>query len=229
MFTFKQFTVSQERAAMKVCTDSCLFGALIQSEHAQNALDIGTGTGLLSLMVAQRYPHLRIDAVEIDQDAVKDATENINSSPFSEQIQVHCTSIQSFLSEKSYDLIFCNPPFYENRLASPDPKRKQAHHAGDLNFQELSAACTRLLKKDGKLWLLLPPYEMRQFRTAHPQWQVVEQITVRHRADKPVFREINCLSLTACSISTTAEYIIYETENYSSNFVSALKDYYIIF
>jgi tRNA1Val (adenine37-N6)-methyltransferase len=229
MFKFKQFTVKQDRSAMKVCTDSCLFGALINAEGTETALDIGTGTGLLSLMVAQRYPRLYIDAVEIDQDAAVEALENIGESPFKSRIQVKCSPVQSFEPEKRYDIIFCNPPFYENRLASPDPKKKIAHHAAALNFEELSTACERLIKKDGKLWLLLPPYEMQQFRTAHPQWQVVERITVRHRAEKPIFREINCLSLTTHSISTTTEYIIYETENYSSNFVSALRDYYIIF
>lgn len=219
----------QGRSAMKVCTDSCLFGALITAAAEKRALDIGAGTGLLSLMVAQRHPHLQIDAVEIDAEAALDARENIANSPFEKQIHLHCTSIQQYTTPEPYDLLFCNPPFYENRLASPDPKRKQAHHASDLNFGELSAACERLLKKDGKLWLLLPPYEMLQFRTAHPQWQVVERITVRHRADKPIFREINCLCLTTYSKPTTTEYIIYENENYSSNFVSALRDYYIIF
>lgn len=229
MFRFKQFVVRQERSAMKVCTDSCLFGALIEAPNAKRALDIGTGTGLLSLMVAQRYPALNIDAVEIDAGAVQDATENVMGSPFSSRIKVYHQDIKDFVPKEKYEVIFCNPPFYENRLSSPDPKKNLAHHASLLKWKEVSECAKNLLTEDGKLWLLLPPFEMEQFRSQSPEWEIEKQYLIRHRRDKPIFREIACHSLNKPSSTLVEEWNIYENEKYSGIFAEVLRDYYLIF
>ncbi len=231
MFRFKQFTVHQENAAMKVCTDSCLFGSLIRAEAPENALDIGAGTGLLSLMVAQRYPTLTVDAVEIDSGAAGDARQNFAGSPFHERLTLHEGAVQDFKPPCLYDLIFCNPPFYENRLKSPDTLKNLAHHAGGLSFRELVSASSRLLKNSGTLWILLPPFEMGSFvRQAaaeglHPE----EHFRIRHQAEKPVFREVTRFSFLPCPNPPVQEIIIYENDKYSSIFAGMLRDYYLIF
>lgn len=233
MFRFKQFNVYQENSAMKVCTDSCLFGALICPDKPVHALDIGTGTGLLSLMLAQRYPALTIDAVELEPGAASDARRNFSESPFGSRLQLHECAIQDFAKEKrpAYDLIFCNPPFYEDRLKSPHRHKNIAHHAAELSFRELARISAQLLSSDGTLWILLPPFEMARFtrEAGANALHLKECYTLRHRADKPVFREVAVFSRPASALPVTREIIIYENDKYSSIFATLLRDYYLIF
>ncbi|WP_367914104.1 tRNA1(Val) (adenine(37)-N6)-methyltransferase [Leadbetterella sp. DM7] len=233
MFRFKQFTVIQENAAMKVCTDSCLFGALIGSGGATCALDIGTGTGLLSLMVAQRHPGLSVDAVEVDAGAAADAAQNFMNSPFRERLRLHEETIQDFAraSRQTYGLVFCNPPFYEDRLKSPDRYKNIAHHATGLSFRELAATSARLLASEGVLWILLPPFEMERFirEAAENSLYMQERYAIRHNAAKPVFREIVVFSRSKPGNPAPREIIIYENDKYSSIFAELLRDYYLIF
>ncbi len=233
MFRFKQFTVHQENSAMKVCTDSCLFGALIRPDKPVSALDIGTGTGLLSLMLAQRYPELAIDAVEIEPGAATDARRNFGNSPFGERIKLYQCSIQHFAETTTsvYDLIFSNPPFYENRLKSPHSHKNVAHHAAELSFRELASVSARLLSPSGTLWILLPPFEMTRFtaEAAASFLNVNERYTIRHASGKPVFREVASFSRQPAQNPVPVEIIIYENDKYSSIFAALLGDYYLIF
>ena len=158
-FQFKQFTVQQDRCAMKVCTDACVFGAWAGSPEAARILDIGTGTGLLSLMAAQRNQVARIDAVEIDSAAAEQARENIANSPFAGRITVHQSPIQCFEPRYLYDTILVNPPFFQSDLRSPDARVNQAHHAESLTFSELLTAVVRFLGVGGTWHVLLPPEE----------------------------------------------------------------------
>lgn len=158
-FSFKQFTVQQDACAMKVCTDACLFGAWCAQELSatspQTFLDIGTGTGLLSLMILQKNVVLA-DAIEIDADAAQQAKENAAASPWHKSITVHNADARNMDILKKYDVIISNPPFYETDLQSPDNKRNLAHHNKQLNLQALCEICTLHLKKSGVFFLLLP-------------------------------------------------------------------------
>lgn len=233
MFKFKQFSIQQGNSAMKVCTDACLFGALISLDSSKNALDIGTGTGLLSLMVAQKYPELNIDAVEIDAGAVTDAAINFKESPFAERISLFHRSIQSFSAEisKTYDVIFSNPPFYENQLKSPNSVKNLAHHASQLSFQELLNVVAQLLKHEGVLWILLPPTAMSNFTelAANKLLFIQKHFFIRHDPSKPVFREVVSLSFNQTKEPYKQEINIYENGKYSSIFTSFMRDYYLIF
>ena len=144
---------------MKVCTDACLFGAWVAEEISNQSiermLDIGTGTGLLSLMIAQATTGL-IDAVEKDDDAYEQAVENFAESPWKERLQVFHTAVQEFDPPYRYDVIFCNPPFYENVLRSSDKKRNVAMHSDDLGIDELFISLKRLLKPGGLIAILMP-------------------------------------------------------------------------
>jgi tRNA1Val (adenine37-N6)-methyltransferase len=147
---------------MKVTTDGCLFGAWVaekvgsQESEVRTALDIGTGTGLLSLMLAQKNPNLTIDAIEIDKKAAEQAIENIASSSCKERIKVHCRNAKDFQSNSLYDLIISNPPFYENELKSEKNQKNIAHHSDKLSLKELLTIIKNSLKADGIFCLLLP-------------------------------------------------------------------------
>jgi tRNA1Val (adenine37-N6)-methyltransferase len=233
MFRFKHFIIKQERAAMKVCTDSCLFGSLIPSENIKNALDIGCGTGLLSLMVAQKNPEMHIMALEINQNAVLDATENIQGSSYSNQITILNNSVQEFAkkSNNKFDLIFCNPPFYQNHLKSDKLEKNIAHHAETLTFNDLAECIDILLKEKGSAWILLPTFEMREFISIMKEKKlyVSKRFEVRHNENKPIFRVIVELKRTEAILEEISIINIYENNQYSPIFVELLKDYYLIF
>jgi tRNA1Val (adenine37-N6)-methyltransferase len=233
-FTFKKFVINQSKTAMKVCTDACIFGAYIGLENAKNILDIGTGTGLLSLMMAQRT-HASIDAVEIDADAYHQAIENIRNSPFQGAIQVFHTSIQAFsaLKKTSYDLIISNPPFYQNSLQSPDNQANKAHHGIMLSLEDLMISVRDLLKNDGKFMVLLPPFETKQLENLAQKYgfSIAEQLEIRHSAEKKILRIISTFQRLHSHPTIQKKLIIYQNDHptYSEDFRHLLKDYYLIF
>lgn len=190
MFKYKQFAIHQDHAAMKVGTDSDLLGTL--SEGGQRILDIGTGTGVLSLMLAQRYPEARITAIEIDDDAVKDASVNFAESPFSDRIKLQHCSFQEFLSSKTnalnaeiaidaagsvedvdtkranekgiFDAVVCNPPYFHQSLECGDNiGRTRARHSSSLPFDVLVKGAYALLREEGVFSVCIPPEVLQNF------------------------------------------------------------------
>ena len=156
MFTFKQFVVKQQLSAMKVGTDGVLLGSWVETPAlCKNILDIGTGTGLVALMLAQRF-RLPMDAVEIDADAAFEAKENVDNSPFSEWVRVINSDIRTFDSREKYDLIVCNPPFFVDSMRCPDVKRSQARHSDNLTCEDLLSVVERLLSNNGFFSLIYP-------------------------------------------------------------------------
>lgn len=161
-FQFKQFTIHQDRCAMKVTTDACLFGGWVPEENKsekvipKTVLDIGTGTGLLSLMYAQKNLFANIDAIEIDRDASKQAKENASGSSFSERINIIHGDVKTFSFRKKYDCIISNPPFYEKEIRSDDKRTNMAHHGSGLLFEDLLNIIKQNLSASGVFYLLLP-------------------------------------------------------------------------
>jgi tRNA1Val (adenine37-N6)-methyltransferase len=157
-FAFRQFTVRQDRCGMKVSTDACIFGAWIPPlpTLTPRILDIGCGTGLLSLMLAQRNPEALVDAVELDESAALQASENVADSVFAERITTHRQNALQFSAPYSYDLVVSNPPFFSNSLKSPDPLRNIARHAGELRLESLFRTAVGLMNTDGAFALLMP-------------------------------------------------------------------------
>ena len=235
-FQFKQFTIHQENTAMKVCTDACLFGAWIANKielneiNADNILDIGCGTGLLSLMLAQKTL-AQIDAVEIDKNAYVQAKENFNSTEWKEQINIHHESIVDFKSQKKYGLIICNPPFYENQLKSVDAARNKAMHATTLSYQDLIIALKNNLAQSGLGAVLLPYYAIKEFEEtlSNHQLFIHEKCNVAHSPKHPFFRKMVIFSGVK---KVSLEYSITIKNNnnfYSEEFIDLLKDYYLNF
>ncbi len=158
-FSFKRFVVHQERCAMKVGTDGTLLGAwaaVAPNVERPSILDIGTGTGLIALMMAQRFPSANITAIDIDEEAVCQAAQNTTASPFEKQITVRCTPLQSFSSQTTFDAIICNPPFFEHSLTCPNSRRTASRHTTALTFRELMTHAYRLLSDDGEMSVVIP-------------------------------------------------------------------------
>ena len=169
IFQLQQFAINQSRSGMKICSDSLLFGALIPIEGAERILDIGAGTGILSLMQAQKSndagcSKLKITAVELTQAAAEEAQENFDNSPWSNQLELIQQDIQGFAEQQltakqpAYDLIICNPPFFaeQSKTASNKPLRHAARHTDTLSFEDLINSIDLLLTVNGKVFILLP-------------------------------------------------------------------------
>lgn len=236
MFRFKQFTIHQDRTAMKVCTDACVLGAYADVAETIDApvriLDIGTGTGLLALMTAQRNPQATVDAVEVDEGAFSQAAENAAASPFADRVRVWHGRIQDFTTTLPYDRILTNPPFYTNHLRPPDAAVNRALHADELPFPELLEAVGRLLKPDGQWWVLLPPYETDNLTSLAaaadltPFWQ----LHLRHNDQKPVLRTITGFAYDRTTV-VSGTLTLHESDGktYTPAFRALLRDFYLIF
>lgn len=157
-FQFKQFTVFHDKCAMKVGTDGVLLGAWTNVENVTEVLDVGTGTGLIALMVAQRNPQARVIAIDVDEQAVGQAKENIENSPFSDRIAVEFLAFRQFVqnSSKRFDLIVSNPPYFSGSLLPPDKERARARHSVSLTLDDLLFSARGCLQDHGTLSLILP-------------------------------------------------------------------------
>lgn len=155
-FRFKQFSINQDKTAMKVGTDGVLLGAWSDVENAKIILDVGTGTGLISLMFAQRNFDVKIDAIEIEENAYLQAQENFEKSNFSHQITVHHQDFKTYYSSEKYDLIVSNPPYFVENKRLEESSRKQARQQYNLSFDDLIFKMSELLTKDGNICLILP-------------------------------------------------------------------------
>ena len=216
---------------MKVCTDACLFGALVANYQPSTAnwLDIGTGTGLLSLMVAQKDPLAKIDAVEIDEAAAQQAKDNFTSSQWAERLHVFNTDILSFKTGKKYGGIISNPPFFEDDLRSPDQTKNNAKHNDSLILSELLKIAEEQLTEDGTFAVLLPYHRVNYFTAEAAKFNLHlnRQILVRQTTGHDHFRGILFFSRIKSEPENT-EIIIKDQEGkYTAEFTTALKDYYL--
>ena len=190
-FHFKQFSISQDRATHKVGTDGVLLGAWVRTENVQHILDIGTGTGLIALMLAQRTPdEVRIDAIEIESEDAVQAIENVAASPWRDRIAVHHSPIQNFSTPLKYDLVVTNPPYFVNSLLPPGKKRSAARHMHQLTFSTLLQPVSRFLGDDGRLGVIFPHQEALQFQALAKDFALhcSRQCAFRSRPGNPVER-----------------------------------------
>lgn len=163
-FHFKQFSVRHDRCTMKVGTDAVLLGAWVNVIDAENVLDIGTGSGVIALILAQRTSDSsKIYSVEIEKDAAEQAVENIQSSPWPSKVSVQQVAIQDYFPDVRFDLIVSNPPYFNKSLKPPDNARHQVRHTASLSYDELLSAVVRLLSSRGKFNLILPYQEAINF------------------------------------------------------------------
>ena len=198
-FHFKQFTISQHGSTHKVGTDGVLLGAWVDVTNKKNILDIGTGSGVIALMLAQRTSsEALIDAVEIQPEDAQQARENVQRSPWAERIRVHQTSIQEFQSHQKFDLIVSNPPFFVNSWLPPTEKRATVRHTQNLNFDELLQAVLKFISADGVFAIVLPFTEALQFikKAESNHLYNVRRCEFSSRPHKPVERLLLEFSFT---------------------------------
>lgn len=233
MFQFKQFTILQDQCAMKVCTDSCIMGAYLNLENATKVLDIGTGTGLLTLMLAQRFQNTNFTAIEIDESAYNQANKNFENSPWNNRISIENIDINDFKNEvnSKFDYIICNPPFYNNSLKSPNIQKNTAHHEGTLTQEQLINVVLNLLNPEGKFSILLPVFEAEMFekKALSNGLFKVDYLEVAHNEQKPIFRRIDTYSYKNNKTNFSKLNIKNTDNEYSNSFIEILKDYYLIF
>jgi len=233
MFQFKKFVVDQTNCAMKINTDGVLLGALAQAHQPENILDIGTGTGVIALMLAQRFATAMVDAVEVDAQAAQTAESNFKNSSFGDRITIYPESFEDYFkhSDKKYDLIVSNPPFYINSLASPQAKKSVAKHADAGFFEGMIKEIANHLTDTGTAWLILPPDTAELVNTIAQQNNLYlsKTVAVKSYANSKPHREILVLSLNDV-INADEEFVIYQQEKvYSDQYINALKDFFTIF
>lgn len=216
---------------MKVGTDGVLLGAWADINGANHILDIGTGSGVIALMLAQRTnSDSIIDAVEIDDIAFEEAKENSKASPWPERVSVYHSAIQNFKKEIRYDLIISNPPYFLNSYKPPDEKRLAARHAETLSFDDLLVASDRLLKSTGRLNVVLPITEGEQFITLanSKNFMLTRKWTFRTRLEKPVERYLLEFSKHTEKPMETGEIRLYDQdENWSEEYCELTRDFYL--
>lgn len=230
-FKFKKFTVYQDKCAMKVGTDGVLLGSWTDVSEATNILDIGMGTGLISLMLAQRCCNrVSIDAIDIDEDAFLQTQQNIKISPFDNIICKH-TSLQDYVSmaEKRYDIIVSNPPYFSLSLRSPDKQRTLARHTDSLDMKDLFLCSLKLLREKGKLSIVYPYDEKNNLiNLAQKLGFYVSRITNAYPTPQSLPKRILLeFSLIKEDIEETNLVIEKERHVYSAEFEALAKDFYL--
>lgn len=165
MFRFRQFDIDDDRCAMKVGTDGVLLGAWARVGSSSRVLDVGAGCGLVSLMLAQRFPEVRLTALEIDTDAAEQARANVERSPFAAQVTVECADFLTYTAVQ-FDHIVSNPPFFEEDLLPPNAQRANARHtSAGLSFAALVDHSAVLLRDGGSLQVIIPKAAQARFHT----------------------------------------------------------------
>ena len=234
MFHFQQFSIQQSGSAMKVGTDGVLLGAWTPvSEVSGRILDVGTGTGLVALMLAQRNPLAFIDAVEIDPPSCEDARYNFNHSPWNERLTLFENSFQNFTKTTgaSYSLIVCNPPFFSKSIKNSCDRKAIARHDDVLNYNELLNGCKKLLRSNGHLSLILPADGYETFRTlaARKGWFEYRRLDVKPSPGKKVKRVLSFWDLQMPDGPLSTEEMVVEItrHQYSDDFYRLTRDFYL--
>jgi tRNA1Val (adenine37-N6)-methyltransferase len=234
VFHFKKFSIDDSSAAMKIGTDAVLLGAWVACEDEMRVLDIGTGSGILALMMAQRNRNAKIDAVELDEKAAKLAKQNVMLSPWHEQIEVFSMSIQEFAKQKKhkYSLILCNPPFFSASLKSSGEARNLARHNDTLPVDNLLQITSELLTQNGKASFIFPSDDFEKWKQEafhyllFPSRVTFLKSTDEHRAHR-VLVTFGRKPVTEIDAN---ELVIYTTERmYSPEYLELTKDFYLQF
>ena len=229
-FRFKQFAVEQDDVAMKVGTDGVLLGAWASCDGAKRILDIGTGTGVIALMLAQRNIEAPIQAVEIDETATKRARSNFDMSPWAARLDVECCAVQAFNPSEKFDIIISNPPYFVDSLLPPDAKRSTARHTHDLSFEELDKTVCRLLADDGRFALILPTVEFEKYLSI-TQLNIVRRCDV-HPTNGSAVKRVMAEFAKQSTPEIELENITIELEkrgDYTAEYRTLTKDFYLKF
>ncbi|MBQ4820880.1 methyltransferase [Aquimarina sp. MMG016] len=231
-FEFKQFTVHQDRCAMKIGTDGVLLGAWAPIDNnIGSILDVGTGTGVVALMMAQRSDAEIIDALEIDSDAYEQAVENFEASSWGDRLFCYHASFQEFVEEieDEYDLLISNPPFYTEDYKTTDTKRDVARFEDALPLEHILMGGVSLLSNQGKLAIVLPyKEEQRAIDIAEKVKLFPQKITrVKGTPDSEIKRSLLLLGFDQISVDINELIIEHSRHNYTSDYIDLTKEFYL--
>ena len=233
-FQFKEFSITQDRSAMKIGTDGVLVAAWTSLSHnPKNILDIGTGTGVIALIIAQRSFAKNIEAVEIDDNAYEEATSNFENSPWADRLFCYHASIQEFASEMSdeepYDLIISNPPFYTEDYKTNDKARDLARFTEALPFQHLIVCTAHLLSENGKFVVILPKKEEASFVEISKENGLFlnKKCDVKGTEVSPVKRTLLEFSFEETAVKHTSLTIEISRHEYTPAYTALVKDFYL--
>lgn len=237
-FDFKQFSIKQDQTAMKVGTDGVLLGAWINPVSSARILDIGTGTGLIALMLAQRFQNAIVDAIEIDHEAAEEAKENVANSPWADRINVIETSLndyKSLLNSQTathicYDFIVTNPPFYNATLKPDDDARAAARHADSLPFSDITKFADRFLSEEGRLAVIYPTNCEENIMTgiSISSLKYISICNVFTKKGKPAKRRMAVFGKNSEGDVRHEELFIRdEGNNYTQQYIDITKDFYL--
>ncbi|WP_396197649.1 tRNA1(Val) (adenine(37)-N6)-methyltransferase [Flavobacterium sp.] len=232
MFSFKQFFVNQERCAMKIGTDGVLLGAWTPLINNPNAiLDIGAGTGILSLMLAQRSNAAQIDAIEIDEDAYEQCVENFEASPWGDTLFCFHAGLDEFVDEPEdqYDLIISNPPFYAEDFKTDDSQRDMARFQDALPFEELIEAAALLLSENGIFSVIIPYKEEERFVSMCKELDLFPLKITRVKGTPTSDIKRSLLAFTRVTQTPLIDELVIETarHQYTSEYIELTKDFYL--
>lgn len=229
-FHFKKFSVRHDRSGMKVGTDGALLGAWTDVRQITQVLDIGTGTGVIALMLAQRASEsVTVDAVEIDDQTYADAQENIAASPWHDRVHLHHTAIQNFNPKTKFDLIVTNPPYFQKSYKPPTAQRETARHTEHLTFDEILNIAEKLLTPNGRLNLILPYTEGLQFidLANHKGLYCTRKWIFRTRENKPVERFLLEFRWDKKDLDE-GEILLYSSgEDWSGGYKELMREFYL--
>ena len=230
-FDFKQFRIEQGRTAMKVSTDACIQGAWTPvPKEAKYILDIGVGTGLLSLMLAQRNPAAYIDAIELDEAAAGDAQLNFSQSPFSDRLQAFCGDVKSYPFQQQYNFIVTNPPFFADSLLGTHAARNTARHGLRLSLEELLQSFDRLLTLSGSASVLLPFTEHKHWVSLLQSngWAITSELHIIPKPGSAANRVVSICSHIQADVPLMDELLIRDKlGNYTPEFIRLLSPFYL--
>lgn len=232
-FKFKQFEIEDKNSAMKVGTDAVLLGSWVDIENAKSILDIGTGSGLIALMLAQRSNAL-IQGIDIHEASILDATENFRDCRWSNRLLANNIGLQDFskTSNNKFDLLVSNPPFFSNSLLSPSEDKSLAKHNKSLSQYDLLKSSLKILKKNGRLSVILPASEITEFNIQAVKlgFYKTKQLSIFPKIGKPVNRVITTFSLQSQGVPIMEELTIRDKKNnYTSAYKNLTKDFYLKF
>ncbi|OOE92231.1 tRNA1(Val) (adenine(37)-N6)-methyltransferase [Salinivibrio sp. AR640] len=228
-FQFKQFTIEHSHCGMKVSTDGVLLGAWAEPNQAQHSLDIGTGTGLLALMLAQRFPNLAMTAVDYDVSAFHCAYDNVARSRFVDQIQVQQTDINTYRSPHLWPHIVCNPPYFTSGISSKNKQRAIARHTQTLSHEELVHCLARLLTPTGCADLILPLKEAEALieQAAECGLYLRRYVRVKPSSNKPPSRLLFTLSPTTGTLRSDTITVRDQHGDYTQTFAALTRAFYL--
>jgi tRNA1Val (adenine37-N6)-methyltransferase len=235
IFQFKEFSVQQENSPAKITTDATVFAASLQiSSDKRSVLEVGTGTGVLSLMLAQRFSDIKIDAVEINPLAYEEAHNNFKNSKWNARLKIFLADFSEFETGCKYDLIFSNPPFFQNNLQSQTNNGKNtAYHTNQLSFASLAKGIDLNLAENGEVHIMLPSYEMSLFEKEMNAigFQCKRSIELRHQAESKIIRLFNEYDRGEERPEIEKKVVIVRDENndFHPSYISLMKDFLTIF